>query len=261
MKNINYLHFTVLIVLLVTINACTFFDKKQKQDNSNEMPIADICLSMDSQEFPDVKDVNIETLIAKETEFHGMIGDDIQNMRIVFTSIHRINEREYEIIGKSKVRNNICDFKGFIEVIEIVETDFAGGDEAPNIVDGKIIGNYRFNEDKNQSGAGIFEGMFEIYWAHYEDSIGVADIWYTYSHYNILFDGTWESNHTGKTKKACWSDYKACFPEGFNVSDGPDLIPNEKYRSKGWDYMIDLFSQDEEKKEKAFAEYNRKWWK
>jgi len=261
MKNINYSHFTILLALLVTINACTFFDKKQKQDNNNEEQVTDTNFSMDSQKFPEIRDINVEKLINKETEFHGMIGDDIQNMRIVFTSIHRINEREYEIVGKSKVRNNICDFKGSIEIIEIVETDFAGGNESPNIVDGKIIGNYSFNEDKNQSGTGIFEGTFEIYWAHYEDSIDVADIWYTYSNYAILFDGIWKSNHTGKTKKACWSDYKACFPEGFNVSDGPDLIPNEKYRSKGWGYMIDLFSQDEEKREKAIEIYNEQWWK
>ena len=252
----------MLIVLLVAINACTFFDKKQKQDNSNETPITDThYFSMDSPKRYEIEDFNVEKLISKETEFHGMIGDDVQNMRIVFTSIHRISDEKYEITGKSKVRNNICDFKGILNAIEIVESEFDSGDESPNIVDGKIIGNYSFNEDKNQSGAGIFEGTFEIYWAHYEDSLGVADIWYTYSHYTILFDGIWKSNHTGKTKKACWSDYKACFPEGFNVSDGPDLIPDEKYRSKGWDYMIDLFSQDEEKKEKAIVEYNKKWWK
>ena len=129
-----------------------------------------------------------------------------------------------------------------------------------SVVDGRIIGKYHFEEDRNQSGTGIFDGMFEIYWAYYNDSIiGLADFWYTKSDFTVLFDGNWKSYRTGKTKIACWSDYKGGFPVGFNRSDGPDIIPDEKYRSSGWGPEIDLWSFDKEKEENAAKELRKNW--
>lgn len=212
-----------------------------------------------------VDSIDISKLLWKEIEFLGMIGDDIQRMGIVFLSTTRISINEYEIIGKSKVKNNICDFEGIIEAERVIETDIER-DEIPELstVDGRIIGKYHFIEDKNQSGTGIFEGIFEIYWAYYDDDkIGLADFWYTMSDYTIIFTGSWKSYQTGNSKNACWSDYQGCFPAGFR-SDGPDIIPDEKYRSSGWGSLTDLWSFDEEK-EKNAAKYEREnwyhWWK
>ena len=208
-----------------------------------------------------VDDIDVGRLIYKDVEFHGMIGDDIQNMRIVFTAIRRINEREYEVIGKSKVKDNICDFKGTMEAKNVETYDIIDEDDDLSTIDGQIRGHYIFSEDKTQSGAGIFEGWFKVYWAYYYDGIGLADLWYTSSDDLIHFDGTWKSNRTEKIKNVCWGDYNACFPADFDISDGPDLIVSEKYRSSGWGYMIDFYSQDEEKRQKAIAEYEKQWWK
>jgi hypothetical protein len=205
--------------------------------------------------------IDISSLLGKETEFLGMIGDDIQRMGIVFVSTSRISETGYEVVGKSKVKNNVCDFRGVMEAQSAMKADF-GNDEI-NTVDGRITGKYCFYEDKNQPGTGVFEGTFDIYWAHYDDETGIADIFYTYSKYNVLFDGIWKSYQTGAVKRACWSDYKACFPDGFDCSDGPDLIPDEKYRSAGW-FEADIFSSDDEKRERAEKERRDnwvEWWK
>ena len=146
-----------------------------------------------------------------------------------------------------------------------VEEDGIDIGREPSVVDGKIIGKYKFYEDETQTHSGIFEGVFEIYWAYYNDSIGLADIYYTAPKSNILFDGTWTSYQTGQTQKACWTDGKrGCFPADFNRSDGPDLVPNEKYRSSGWGWVIDIFSGYEERSEKAgryFRENWHNWWK
>jgi hypothetical protein len=214
-------------------------------------------LNAKAHKFHNFENIDATKLLGKEMNFQGMIGDDIQMMGIVFLSTTRINRSEYEITGKSKVRNNICDFKG---IQSVTGTELESGEDSPNMVDGKIAGKYCFYEDNNQSGTGFFDGVFEIYYAYYSDSIiGLADIWYTQSDYTILFDGNWKSYRTGKIKKACWSDYKACFPTDFNTSDGPDLIPNEKYRAKGWGWIIDIYSSDTGKRKKAEREFHEEW--
>ncbi|MCL1938384.1 MAG: hypothetical protein FWF52_08335 [Candidatus Azobacteroides sp.] len=215
-----------------------------------------------AQKLPKVEDIDIAKLFGSEKEFLGMLGDEVQRMGIVFLSTKRIDDHKYEVIGKSKVKNNICDFKGIIEAQYVVESGLENWDG--NNADGKIIGKYNLAEDKKQSGTGVFEGTFEIYWTDNTGKMAIAEIWYTASPYTVLFDGTWKSYRTGASKKACWSDYRACFPAGFNVSDGPDLIPDEKYRSKGWGYLIDMFSFDEKTKERGQNEYKvqwEDWWK
>jgi len=210
------------------------------------------------KELPKVESIDIPKLLWKETAFIGMIGDDIQKMGIVFLSTTKTSENKYEVIGKSKVKNNVCDFKGIIEAQHVIESDIDSSEIAT--VDGKVTGKYLFHEDRNQSGTGTFEGTFEIYWTYSEDStIVLADFWYTASEYTILFTGNWKSYQTGSAKQACWSDYKGCFPADFDCSDGPDLIPNEKYRSNGWGYEIDIFSSDTKTREKAEKEYREHW--
>ena len=215
------------------------------------------CEEKDYRKLPEIASVDLTKLLIKNAPYTGMIGDDIQKMEVVFLSITRINEMEYKIIGKSKVKNNICDFEGVIEVQNVIESDIAKSEIAD--VDGKVIGKYRFYENKNQPHTGIFEGAFETYWAYDDDGIVVSsDFWYTASAYAIIFSGTWKSYQTENIKNACWSDYKGCFPSGFNRSDGPDLIPNEEYRSRGW-FEADMFSSDEEKRAIAKKEWRENW--
>lgn len=218
-------------------------------------------INANAQKLPELKMIDISRILPNG-ELTGFIGDDIQNMRIKFLLFNQINEKECEVSGKSKVKNNICDFKGILEIENILEVDIENGDEVSNKVDGKITGRYKFKENAGQQGTGIFEGMFEIYWSYdSNNNIEASDIWYTNPDCNIIFQGFWTSYRTGVKKTASWSDYKCCFPEGFNVSDGPDLIPAEQYRSKGWSYLIDLYSDNENKRLKAEKEFEREWWK
>jgi hypothetical protein len=255
----------VITGLLFIANSCGQVTKRQIKNSTTENSIVlqkenlQECKEKEYQELPKLESIDLTKLLKEELSFDGMIGKDVQRMGIVFLSIVRINKTEYEVIGKSKVKNNICDFKGIIEAQSVITSDIDSGYSETSTVDGRVTGKYLFYEDKSQSGTGTFEGTFVIYWAYYDSIIDIADLWYTASDYTILFDGTWKSYQTGNIKNACWSDYKGCFPDDFNRSDGPDLIPDEKYRSSGWGPEIDLWSFDKEKEEKAAKELSEKW--
>ena len=242
--------------------------KTQKEnpiiENFQSEKLSEIKDKEEYRKLPEIKDIDLSKLLRKEINFMGMIGDDIQKMGIVFLSTTRISENEYEIIGKSKIKDNVRDFKGIMKVQDVLESDIDGGEVST--VDGMITGKYSFAQDTTQYGTGVFEGYFKIYWAYGKnDVISLADFWYTTSNYTILFEGSWKNYQTGETKNACWTDYKGCFPDDFDMSDGPDLVPSEKYRSSGWGDKIDMFtaSDRETRKdaEKRFLENWVDWWK
>jgi hypothetical protein len=166
-----------------------------------------------------------------------VLGDDGQLMEIVFLTMKRTSKDEFEVTGKSKVKTNICDFKG---TMRILKEEILNDHEVID-VDGKATGTYLFNEDKSQKGTGTFKGKFEIYWLNYENTswlnkkngFGFADM---ASDDAVSFIGNWTSYATKKSKKANWCDIGSCGPVTYN--DGQEVIIEEKYRSKGWEkYM------------------------
>ena len=204
---------------------------------------------------------DISQLWGNERYFIGGIGDEYQKMGIVFLTTIKISENQYEVTGKSKVRDNICDFKGIMEVQEV---KFHENDRQTVDV---ISGTYNFSEDRNQSHAGEFEGEFTIWW--FENINIIFNIGEKFSGNRdangaryllpteVAFSGTWRSYSTEATKSAKWGNTFFHLPGGFN--DGGEYIQAENYSEIGWGPYFDRHSEDDQTRQNAEKEYQKQW--
>jgi len=256
----------ILSILAVTTSGCGQATKKQTEQNiQNEIETNPM-----NEEKIKYKSIDISKLWGQERDFFGKIGGNQQKMGIVFLSTVRISETEYEVIGKSKVKNIICDFKGIMEVQNITFEENEGA----------ITGKYRFYEDKNQSKTGEFEGEFVIWWfENYDIYIDVGKSPSSHPDYKgnvslplvVEFSGTWKSYNTDATKLTTrWGNSTSVFPGSWN--DGQEYFRAENYHSIGWGPFFDRMSNgyqyiescDEKTREKAEKEYQKlwvNWWK
>ena len=184
---------------------------------------------------------SISNELVKRTEPLGYIGENYQRFYIHFISvIKNINtSTKYYVYGKSKVKNNTCEFQGVLTVDNaILFPDF----EFPTIEQGVVNGKYKFYENSNQNGSGIFEGMFQTDFyidkqgeIKYDALMFSADIFY-----NNMFKGTWTSYKTGKSKKCNWGDYR--IPESGDLDIGAgEFGPNSEYSKFGWENYINAY--------------------
>jgi hypothetical protein len=180
---------------------------------------------------------DITALIKQEAIFLGMIGDENRKMGIALLSLVRTDDKLYEVTGKSKVRDNICDFRGVMEV-QSAEVGITTYDSTEYFA-GRIAGKYLFEEDRNQASTGVFEGTFEILWNNENLPTYFTSIAHGEVEFNVgaTFTGTWKSYRTGASRKACWSNLWVCKP--CCINDGQELWVDESNRSSGWALEID----------------------
>ena len=187
----------------------------------------------------------------------GIIGEEHQRIQIKLISVFIISNSPflYNVYGKSKVKNTICEFYGNIvikEIREVKELHFGVDDEYANKgikTQGILIADYEFYENKEQKHSGIFKGKLYSKWyldsenqIVYDNIESIAD-----GYTNNAFVGIWKSNKTGKEKICNWADYRVPHTSrDFDIGAG-EFSPSEKYSDKGWaDY--DLIDKSE-------------WWK
>jgi len=245
--------FTLIIGLafIFTFNSCTRSKGSSETAPQTETPEASTATETATPEtaqetVPTIEpttttreNIDLKTILNKqETEFLGGFGDDFYKIGIVFTSITKKNNSLYEVTGKSKLKGNICDFKGTMEVESSKEsvTDYGWliG------IDGHITGKYLFEEDRNQPETGRFEGTFSIVWHRGEMGLPII-----FTHISdrtdfdvaATFDGVWKSYRSVLTEKTIWSNNQYSFPFGGGSQLEPTIL--EKYRSKGWALEID----------------------
>lgn len=192
---------------------------------------------------------------------YGFIGDSYQRIRIKFTSVKKIEKFTYAVIGKTKVKDNICNFKGTFSISALgkLETTSYGVDDQYKKLGIKgqyhISGQYTLTEDSTQKNTGVFKGKFETSFyldknnkVHYDnidlDADGFA---------NNEFTGTWTQYTPQKTKVCNWGDYR--IPNSGNLDIGAgEFSPNEKYIKNGWLDIRDQYQSTPSKKPVA------KWW-
>lgn len=183
-------------------------------------------------------------LKTENSNVYGIIGADHQRIRIKLLSAKKSpeNPNKYLIVGISNVEENICDFQGTINLIEIYEVkdlhygvDYEFADKVIKS-QGVLIADYEFKENRDQNHSGIFKGILYTKWylnsnnqIEYDDVELISD-----GYFNNAFVGIWE-NYTSTDIRICnWADYRVPnankdFDVGvaeFNVSD--------KYWNKGW---------------------------
>ncbi len=192
----------------------------------------------------------------------GYFGDNFQRIFIHFISVVKNNDKpnEYFVHGKSKLKGNICDFQGTINIQEVSEYI---EHEIPEFRRGEISGTYSFHEDQKQKGTGKFEGNFRAYWLLNEnDEIEYDGILFVADGYtNNEFEGSWISHSSGAAKKCNWGDYR--IPDSYDLDGGAaEFYPDEKYHDLGWQTYLDQWNQDSDPKAIEARKIERaEWWK
>lgn len=175
---------------------------------------------------------------------YGIIGVNYERIQIKFISIERNekNKKEYLVSGKSKVKSNVCDFRGKITIVEVNEVKnqkFGVDDEYKDKgikKQGLLTAIYEFTEDSKQKSSGKFSGRLQSIWyLDKNDLIQYNDIEIDSDNYfNNAFTGIWKSNNSGKEKICNWGDYRVpnvnC---DFDIGSG-ELSISEKYHKNGW---------------------------
>lgn len=167
----------------------------------------------------------------------GIIGENYQRLSIRYISIIQDNENQnvYFVYGKSKVKNNICEFQGKIELIqnysqkENISANYKS--------EGYIVANCTFYEKSAQSHSGYFKGVLKTYYAinkndiiQYPDDGDEPD-----TNCNNGFVGVWTDYKTKKSKPAHWGADFIPLSTDLNVTSAVgDFIPNVKYQNNGW---------------------------
>jgi len=202
--------------------------------------------------------------------YNGIIGNKYKRIQLFFSSIEKTeNPYVYFVEGKSKVGENVFPFIGEIVLTNAEKTSDEILDKETALergsINGFIKGNYVFRETSKEKSTGLFKGELELNWGL--DNKGNIVSSYTDNYVaqknTIVYKGIWESYNSGSQLICCWSDYKIpCVPKDFDVSNGPDIIPNEKYSDGEWENLRIIYTKSENTPEwkKAYEEEMKKWW-
>lgn len=189
----------------------------------------------------------------------GVLGKDYKRIDLYFyPNFESMDSLTFAVTGRSKVKNNICDFSGTITITKVShfwERDYDSPDWYT------IVGEYRFEENPKQKGSGVFEGDWAAYAycdngiLYIDDENAVAD-----GYENRTFVGIWKNYDIGYMPKLCiWGDGKLPLTGDFDLGSG-ELQVNEKYNSPEWESYIsgDEIHYPVNTNEKAY--YKNPWW-
>jgi hypothetical protein len=198
----------------------------------------------------------------------GFIGNDKQRIRIKLISIVKINDKTnvYYVLGKSLVKNNICHFKGKIEMVSIRKNkhmfDDCESDKFKNVKsEGVLIAKYEFFEDSTELYSGYFKGdLISLWYLNLKNEIQYNDIHRCADGFcNNQFIGTWNS-YKNKSSKICnWGDYRIPFSGDLDIGAG-EFSPDDKYLKYGWQTIRDAYFKFPPSNE-AKKEEEKIWWK
>lgn len=183
-------------------------------------------------------------LLTDNNLVYGILGDDFQRIQIKLISISKNinNQKEYFVYGKSKVKENVCEFVGKITMVKIQESKrehFGVDDEYKNSgikTQGLLCAKYEFFENKLQSHSGFFSGDLETKWFLDKDNKIQYDNINIHSdgYFNNSFVGTWKM-YNSKLENIChWGDYRVPSVDcSFDIG-AAEFSVAEKYHKKGW---------------------------
>lgn len=197
----------------------------------------------------------------------GFIGHDYQRLRIKIISARKDSLRPdtYIVVGKSKVKENVLPFTGFISITKarlLNDPQTAAGQEHAGLgikSRGIVMGEFKFAEDRKQNSSGTFEGRLMTAW--YIDKQGKLkydDLERDFDGFkNNQFVGTWKSYQTGVTKISNWGDYRIPLSGDLDGGAG-EFSPLDRYLANGWQPYRDAYFENNKQ---ARREETRKWWK
>lgn len=193
----------------------------------------------------------------------GFIGEQYQRFFIHYNTITKsgANAYQYHVTGKTKVKENSCDFTGTITIIRAglytKQFDY-------RYKQGFAECEVNFKEDSKQASTGFIKGKLTTRFyldenrnIQYDDLLFGADLYF-----NNQCEGNWTSYSTKKTKKVNWGDYRIPGNTGFDIGDGEFMIA-DKYVNHGWqNYKLAINGDPEnEATKKAARAEAQQWWK
>ena len=214
----------------------------------------------------------------KRPEILGFIGDDYQRFYIHFISVIQNPENPYEYFayGKTKVKENICEFQGIIKIIlseyEIydmseIHEDSEIYERLYNLKRGFVDCEVILYEDQKHVHSGFFSGKLKSYFCidtvtgvfRYDDVESYSD-----SFANNQFTGNWTNYKTNISKKCNWGNFRIPDSGDLDIGAGYFYVDSE-YQKNGWENYILLWSgdyqEDSPEIQKALQKENEKWWK
>ncbi len=213
------------------------------------------CMEKSEANNPDV-----ETMLPEPI---GVIGEQCQRFFIHYTSITKslTNPYQYNVTGKTKVKENICDFSGTITIVKAgIYTKQLDNRYKQGFAECVV----NFKEDNQQAATGFITGKLTTKFyldekrnAQYDDLLFGADLYF-----NNQCEASWTSYSNKKTRKVNWGDYRIPGNTGFDVGDGEFAIA-DKYANNGWQSYKLATAGDPEKEatKKAIAAEAKLWWK
>jgi hypothetical protein len=198
---------------------------------------------------------------------YGFIGDNYQRIRIKFISVEKDknNPEKYTIVGKSMVKNNICQFMGTIRITKAriykkmhwgVDSEYYNRGIKK---EGILIAEYHFVEESTQKDSGIFDGLLCTAWfidktgnLKYDNVENFSD-----SYINNQFVGIWKG-YKNKFNKVCnWGESRVPLSGDLDIGAG-EFSPADKYLQYGWKTYRDAYTNNNKY---AKQEEEKKWWK
>jgi hypothetical protein len=187
----------------------------------------------------------------KRPEPLGYIDTNYTRFYIHFISVkkNKDNPYLYNITGKTRVGNNICDFTG---TIKIIESKVEQKTVYRQYKQGYAICEVIFYEDEKQPSSGVITGKLRTQFIvdktkiKYNGLMLIAD-----SFSNNEFAGIWTSYKTNKSKKCNWGDFR--IPDSGDLDMGAgEFSPSDKYLKNGWQSYRDSFGKQYKPKDN--------WW-
>lgn len=212
----------------------------------------------------------------------GYIGKTYKRLRIHFSEVRKsdTNPLLYEVTGKTKVKDNICDFTG---TITITAAQLDTSEDFPDEQQGIVSGIFHFEEDAQQKGTGTFQGKFwSRYWLPHGKRVPpLAASGPTRSFdnpaeivvYNSLgmefpdfgnnqFNGSWISYRTGKEQPLAWADFRFSYPTDLDIG-ASEFSPAPEFHDHGWRTYSQAWIHADSKAEqkRAIEIETSEWWK
>ena len=195
----------------------------------------------------------------------GFIGSTYQRFYLHYTGIRQdaTNPYVYRVVGKTRVKNNICAFTGTITVVK-ARLYKEPNREYTQYREGELTCQVALAESRQQPGSGTIRGTLTTYF--YVDKQGQPQ----YNLLELFADGfsnnecvgTWTSYSNSQPKTCNWGDFFIPKADALRFTDTEFQIA-PKYRANGWQtYQRVLIgdAQDPGYKQ-ALAEEKRAWWK
>jgi hypothetical protein len=189
----------------------------------------------------------------------GFIGDNYQRFYIHYTSVVKTGPDLYTVKGKTRVKDNICNFTGTIKVLKAV---MHKDSEDPGYKEGTLTCQVTLYEDSTQRSSGFIKGQLTTDFCidakgHLQyDALTLGADGYA----NNQCEATWTSYSTKKSKKCNWGDYR--IPDSGDLDTGVgEFMITEKYIPNGWENYTKLNSDDEQTATKAKEIESKEWWK